>query len=155
MKSQSVSALLTCSFIALLGMGVASAKDKPVKLADLPKAVQQTAQEQSKEGTVVGYAKEIEKGKTEYEVQLLVNGKTRDVAIDPSGKILETEQEVDLESIPDKAKDAIKKRAGSGKIEKVEEVKSGDSIRYEAHVRSGAKRHEILVNEAGEPAKED
>jgi uncharacterized membrane protein YkoI len=101
---------------------------------------------------VKGYAKEIEKGKTEYEVQLVVDGKKRDVSIDPQGKVIETEQEVAFESVPRKAQDAITQEAAGAKIESVEQVKSDQATVYEALIHQNGKKHEIRVLESGEKA---
>jgi uncharacterized membrane protein YkoI len=137
---------------ALLGIGSASAKEAKINFKDLPPAVQETAKVQSQGATVKGYAKEIEKGKTEYEVQLVVDGRKRDVSIDPNGKVLETEQEVAFESVPQEAQEAIRREAAGAKIEKVEEVKSEQSTVYEALVHQRGKKHEIRVLETGEKA---
>jgi uncharacterized membrane protein YkoI len=142
---------LITSFL-LLGIGSASAKEAKIKFKDLPPAVQETVKAQSQAATVTGYSKEIEKGKTEYEVQLLVDGKKRDVSIDPNGKVLEIEQEIAFESIPQKAQDAIKQEAGEAKIERVEEVKSDQPTVYEALVHQNGKKHEIRVLETGDKA---
>jgi uncharacterized protein YxeA len=142
---------LITSFL-LLGIGSASAKEAKIKFKDLPPAVQETARVQSQGATVTGYSKETEKGKTEYEVQLLVDGKKRDVSIDPNGKVLEIEQEIAFESIPQKAQDAIKQEAGEAKIERVEEVKSDQPTVYEALVHQNGKKHEIRVLETGDKA---
>ena len=136
----------------LLWLGTASAQETKIAFKDLPPAVQETAKAQSQGATVRGYSKEIEKGKTEYEVQLTVDGKKRDVSIDPNGKVIETEQEVAFESVPEKAQDAIKHEAGGAKIERVEEVKSDQATVYEAHVHQNGKKHEIRVLESGEKA---
>ena len=136
----------------LLGLGTASAQETKIAFKDLPPAVQETAKAQSQGATVRGYSTEIEKGKTEYEVQLTVDGKKRDVSIDPNGKVIETEQEVAFESVPEKAQDAIKREAGGAKIERVEEVKSDQATVYEAHVHQNGKKHEIRVLESGEKA---
>jgi hypothetical protein len=50
------------------------ASEKPVKMKDLPSAVQTTVQEQSKGATVRGLSKETDNGKTYYEVELKVTG---------------------------------------------------------------------------------
>jgi hypothetical protein len=138
--------------ILLLWSGSAIAQETKIKFKDLPPAVQETAKAQSQGATVRGYAKEIEKGKTEYEVQLMVDGKKRDVSIDPNGKVLETEQEVAFESVPQKAQDAIKQEAGAAKVERVEEVKSDQATVYEALIHQNGKKHEIRVLESGEKA---
>lgn len=152
MTSRRISVLFTSSLLAVFAVGIASGQDKAVKFKDLPPAVQQAAKEQSKGATVKGYAKEIENGKTEYEVQLVVDGQKRDVSINPEGKVLETESVVALNSIPDKAQDAIKKEAAGTKVEKVEEVKSDKPTVYEALIHQNGKKHEIRVLESGEKA---
>ena len=144
--------ILTLASSLLLWAGIASAQETKIKFKDLPPAVQETARAQSQGAMVKAYVKEIEKGKTEYEVQLIVDGKKRAVSIDPNGKILETEQEVAFESVPQKAQDAIKQEAGGAKVERVEEVKSDQATVYEALVHQNGKKHEIRVLESGEKA---
>src|SRR5690242_10787811 len=95
------SALVVSLFAAL-----AWASETQEKLKDLPEPVRKTAQEQSKSATVHGYAKEIENGKTFYEVETKVNGKSRDILIDPTGAVVEVEEEVALDSIPPAARAA-------------------------------------------------
>ena len=152
MTSRRVPILLTSSFVAIFAMGTADCQESKIKFNDLPPQVQATAKVESKGATVKGYSKEIEKGKTEYEVQLLVDGKSRDVSIDPAGKVIETESQVDFASVPDKAKDAIQREAGGAKVEKVEEVKSDQATVYEAVIHKGGKKHEIRVLENGDKA---
>lgn len=155
MKRNFCSALLTGFFVLSFGVAIATCSEKPVKFKDLPPAVQKTATTESRGAIVKGYSKEIEKGKIEYEVQLVVDGKSRDVSMDASGKVIETEQEVGLDAVPDKARDAIKKAASSGKIVKVEAVKGDGPTVYEAQVRNNGKKYEVRVNENGDPAPED
>lgn len=144
--------ILPLATALLLWAGSGAAQETKIKFKDLPPAVQETARAQSQSAIVKGYSKEIEKGKTEYEVQLIVDGKKRDVSIDPNGKLLETEQEVTFESVPQKAQDAIKQEAAGAKVERVEEVKSDQATVYEALVHQNGKKHEIRVLESGEKA---
>ena len=142
--------VIASSLLVLLGS--AGAQETKIKFKDLPPAVQETARAQSQGAMVRGYSKEIEKGKTEYEVQLVVDGTKRDVSIDPNGRVIETEQEVAFESVPEKALDAIKREAGGAEIEGVEQVKSDQATVYEAVVHQNGKKHEIRVLESGEKA---
>jgi hypothetical protein len=57
-----------------LAFGALCTADQKIKLQDMPPAVQQAAQEQSKGATVRGYAKEVEDGTTSYEAELTVKG---------------------------------------------------------------------------------
>ena len=128
----------------------AFAQETKVHFKDLPPVVQAAAKAQSKGATVKGYSKEIEKGKTEYEVQLLLDGRKRDVSISPDGKVLETEEVVAFSSVPKQAQDAIKQEAGGAKVEKVEMVTSDRPTVYEALVRQNGKKHEIKVLQNGD-----
>ncbi len=130
------------------------AADTRVKLEDLPSAVQNTVKEQTKAGTLAGLAKEVEKGKTMYEVETKVNGKTRDLMLNETGEIMSIEEEVDLDSIPAPAKAAIQKRAAGGSVEKVEKLTEGSKVSYEAALKSKTgKKLEAAVNADGSAHK--
>jgi len=137
-------------FIVLAAAG-GSAQEKKLKKSDLPPAVQKTADEQSQGATVKGYASEREDGKLLYEVELVVNGHTRDVTMSADGAVVEVEEEVNLKSLPPAVQQGLQKKAGAGKIGKVESLtKRGTLVAYEAHVLTGNKRSEVQVGPGGE-----
>jgi hypothetical protein len=139
-------------FACLLLTIPARAQEKKLQKSDLPTAVQKTADEQSKGATVKGYSSEVEGGKTIYEVQLVVNGKNRDVSIDALGAVIEVEDTVEMDSLPVAVQDGLKKKAGNGKILSVEALtKKGKLVAYEAVVQEGTKKHEIQVGPDGKP----
>jgi len=120
--------------------------EKAVKMKDLPEAVRKTVQDQSKGATLRGLAKEIEDGKTFYEAELSINGHTKDVLIDPSGAIVEIEEQVALTAVPSEVKATIMKNAGKGKITVVESITKNSVLEaYEAHVTKAGKMSEIKV----------
>jgi uncharacterized membrane protein YkoI len=149
---QSITSMFTIAAAALLVVG-ASAAEQAVKLKDLPAAVQKAIPEQTKGATVVGYAKEVEDGKTFYEIETKVNGKTRDLLMDPTGAVTEVEEEVALDSIPAAARAAIQSRAGKGKITKVESVTKDGNVTYEAAISKAGKKSEIAVAADGTTPK--
>ena len=130
------------------------ASDTRVQMKDLPEAVQKTVQEQTKTAKLRGLSKEVENGKTYYEAETTVNGKSRDILIDTTGAIVEVEEAASLESIPDAAQKAFKTAAGSGKILKVETVTKGSVVSYEAVVQKGGKKSEVAVNADGSIRKD-
>ena len=137
------------SFVLLLTLQAFSA-DKKIARTDLPAAVQKTVDEQSKGATIRGFSKEVEHGKTYYEVELLANGHGKDISMDASGKIVEVEEEVALDSLPDAVKRGLQAKAGKGKIGKVESLtKGGKVVAYEAQVSNGAKKQEVQVGPDG------
>ena len=75
------------------------------------------------------------------------------MTFDEAGKIITTEEEVALASIPAAARDAIQKSVGKGKVTLVETVTGGGTTFYEAHARKGGKEIEVKVDASGNPVK--
>ena len=126
------------------------ASESKVKLESLPAAVQAAVKEQTRDAKLVGLSKENEDGQTMYEVETTVNGKSRDLLLDKSGTVVEVEEEVGIDTIPSPARDAIQKKAGSGKIKRVERVTKGTATSYEAaYVNKFGKTSEFAVNADG------
>ena len=143
---------------AFLAIALVLLVDTKIKMEDLPAAVQQAVQQQIRTATLIGLSKEVEKGKTTYEAETKVNGKSRDIEFDSKGTVLAVEEEVDLASIPAAARTAIEQKAAGGTIKKVESVthgaNSGASVSYEAAVKTKAgKNIEIGVNADGSAHK--
>ena len=125
-----------------------------VKMQDLPAPVQKAAREQLKNATLVGLNKEVEGGKTVYEVETKVNGHSRDVSLDAKGAVVEIEEETDVAAIPAPAREALTKLAAGGKMGKVETVTAGSSVSYETVVTKGRRHKEVAVNADGSRHKE-
>ena len=124
---KSSTALLFCLGLAISANGYAQNSEKPVKMKDLPEAVRKTVQEQSNGATLRGLAKEVEDGKTFYEAELKVNGHNKDMLIDPSGTVVEIEEQVAMSALPAEVKATILKNAGKGKITAVESITKNSS----------------------------
>ena len=139
--------VVTCAVVSQ-----ASAQERRLKHSDLPPAVQQTADQQSRGATVRGYSSEKNGDRLEYEVAMRLHGHNRDVTIDADGSVLEIEEEVALDSLPEAVRAGLRQLAGSGRITKVESLtKRGALVAYEAQVRTGAKRSEVQVGPDGKP----
>lgn len=139
------SILLLIDATSLLNSAFGS--DKPIKMKDLPPAVQKAAHEQTKGAELKGLSKEVENGKTFYEVETVVNDHGRDLLLDKTGTLVEVEEEVALDSIPAPVKSAIAKKAAGGKITKVEMITKGPSVSYEAAITKTGKKLEVAVNQ--------
>jgi len=141
------------SFLLVAGLATAwlvQAQEKKVKREDLPAAVEKTVAEQIKGATVKGFSKEVEKGKTYYEAELIVNGHGKDILMDGNGDIVELEEQVALNSLSAPVREGLEKAAGSGKITKVESLtKGGKLVAYEAVVKTGDKKSEVQVGPDG------
>jgi len=134
----------------LLLAGSVSAQEKKIKRSDLPPAVEKTVAAQSEGATIRGFSTEKEKGQTFYEVEMTVNGHSKDVLIAADGTIVEVEEQVALDSLSADVKAGLQAKAGKGKILKVESLtKKGKLVAYEAQVDSNGKKSEVQVGPDG------
>jgi uncharacterized membrane protein YkoI len=97
---------------------------------------------------VKGFAKEIEDGKTFYEMETVKAGHSRDILFDPSGQVVEVEEDVELTALPAAVKDAL---SAAGKLTKVESVTKGQTVVYEGHIVKAGKKSEVKVTADGKP----
>ncbi|MDR3702398.1 MAG: hypothetical protein P4L56_22310 [Candidatus Sulfopaludibacter sp.] len=132
------------------------AQETRVQMKDLPPAVQKAVLEQTRTAKLRGLSKEVENGKTFYEAETTLNGKSRDVLLDPAGTVVEVEEATTLAAIPEAARKAFQQQAGpAGKILSVETVTKGSVTNYEAVIQKGGKKSEVAIHADGSPAKED
>jgi len=137
--------------IALAICSVVAAQEKKITRAQLPAAVEKTVTRESQGATINGFATEIENGKRLYEVELTVDGHSKDISMDKNGDIVEIEEEVAMDSLPAAVQEGLRKAAGAGTIGKIESLtKRGKLVAYEAHVKTGTKRSEIQIRPNGE-----
>ena len=137
--------------IALAICSVVVAQEKKITRAQLPAAVEKTVARESQGATINGFATEIENGKRLYEVELTVDGHSRDISMDKNGAIVEIEAEVAMDSLPAAVQAGLRKAAGAGTLGKIESLtRRGKLVAYEGHVKTGAKRSEIQVGPNGE-----
>ena len=116
------------------------AADKPMRLKDMPLVVQKTIRNETKGAKITGTLTEVEDGKTLYEVETLVNGHTRDFLVNEQGAVVEVEEGVSVDSVPGPVKAALEKAASGGKLTKLERVKRGEIVTYEASVLKNGKK---------------
>jgi len=139
-------------FALLIAVGTltAAAQDKKISETSLPAAVKKTVKEQSKGATIKGYLTEVEHGKRVYEVEMTVDGHTRDLEIAADGTLNEIEEEVAFDSLPAAVQAALTKKAAGAKITKVESLTKHDKlVAYEAATLKAGKKAEIQVGPDG------
>jgi predicted aspartyl protease len=128
--------LIIVAGVALAAVSLAAAERK-VSRKDLPAAVEQAvAAEESKGAKVVGLSRETEGGKTFYEIETTVNGRTRDLLVTPTGVVVEVEEAVAVDAVPAAARRALMAR---GTVVSVESVTKNGVVTYEARVKRNGK----------------
>jgi len=151
MRSRTVGAVVAL-VVGVLFVHSAEAREKRVKLDELPAAVKATVLEASQGLKLRDLTREEKNGETFYEAELEVEGHIRDVIIDANGVIVLVEEEVAWESVPAAVRAAIEKGAEGGKILHVESLTRNNVIEsYEGHVRKGWRKLEIKVDPDGNP----
>jgi uncharacterized membrane protein YkoI len=144
--------LLAVAASGLLLAGIASAQEKKIKRSDLPPAVEKTVAAQSAGATIRGFSTEKENGQTLYEVEMTVNGHSKDISMTTDGSIVEVEEQVTLDSLSPEVKAGLQAKAGKGKILKVESLtKKNKLVAYEAKVETNGKKAEVQVGPDGKP----
>lgn len=142
---------LTVGSVLLIATG-SIAQEKKIKRADLPAVVEKTVQSQSARATIRGFSEEREKGHTYYEVEMTVDGHSKDLLVDASGAIVEVEEQVDMATLPDNVKEGLRAKARNGKLTKVESITKHDKlVAYEAQVLTGGTHSEVQVGPDGAP----
>lgn len=128
------------------------AQEKSIQRSDLPSALRKAIDQQSKGAIVRGFSKETERGQVTYEAELTIKGHSKDVSMDAKGNVIEVEEQVSFDSLPDAVKRGLQAKADKGKIRNVESLTThGQLVAYEARVVIGAKRFAIQVGPTGKP----
>lgn len=128
-----------------------AAQETRITRAQLPAAVEHAIAQQSQGATIRGFSKELEDGRTTYEMELTVGSRSKDVTMDSTGTVIELEEEVALDSLAPAVQQALKAQAGTATIARVERLsKGGKVVAYEAHFTVNGKRKEAQVGPSGE-----
>ena len=128
-----------------------AAKPASLDLSTLPAPVRATIENETKNATLKHVSKEIEKGRTQYEVETTVSGKSRDFLVDASGKLLEVEEEIALDATPAPVREALRKH---GNVLKVETVLREGTTTYEASVQGASgRKSSVALDAQGKPVK--
>ena len=71
--------------------------------------------------------------------------------MDSAGNVVEVEEEMAFDALPTAVKDGLRKKAGKGKVTKVESLtKRGKLVAYEAKVMTEGNKSEVQVGPGGE-----
>jgi uncharacterized membrane protein YkoI len=125
--------------------------EKKISSKHLPAAVKATVDKESKGATVKDISSEKEKGKTVYELETLVNGRTRDLMIDSAGKVYVIEEQLDPAKAPAPVRAALEAK---GKIVVLESVMENGKTTYEGQVQPAkGKKITLELNADGTPVK--
>lgn len=117
---------------------------------DVPAAVMSAFEKAYPNATIKGYSKEMEKGKTIYEVESMEGKTHRDVTYYADGKLLMVEGSVEMKDVPPAVQRALEKKFPKAKVDLAEKVMAAGSVGYEFHVTTAAgKKAEVKFDALG------
>ena len=152
------SVMLVFSSLLLAGLctTTALATEHSIPCKTLPTAVQAKSKDAVGTGTVHNCVKDVSGGKTTYELETMLDGRSKDITFDSDGTVLEIEQQVDAASLPASVASAFHRAAEGGSLGKIESLTRGDKIvSYEGVVTRNGKRSEIAFRPDGASMKAD
>jgi hypothetical protein len=139
-----VVALLICAKVVASAQG-----DQKIKAKDLPAAVTAAFQKAYPNAKIKGTSKEVENGKTMYEVESVDGKINRDLLYNADGTCAEIEETIPGKALPSDVANALNKSFPKGKVMKSEKLTKGETIRYELLIQSGKEKHEVVFDGTG------
>jgi hypothetical protein len=154
---------LLFSLTAVVGfmLPLSAADEETVPLEKVPKAVMDAVKARFPGGEVKGAAKEVENGKTVFEINLKHNGHVVDATLTPEGELVTIEKEIaskDLPAVVAKSVETAYPKATWKKIEEVIKVeKKVEKLDfYEILLVTADKKElEVVVSPEGKITKEE
>jgi len=156
----------TCSImsylvaVGLTGLAAACASNKPgqaqresaadrVSLAELTAPARAAVEKLTAGGKVEKIDKEVEKGKTVYDVEATVNGRHMEYTVGMDGTVVGTETSIDFGELPDAVRSAAQAYFGSATgLNPSKGVEYGQTT-YEVEGRKDGKEVAVTFDETG------
>jgi hypothetical protein len=140
--------------IGTLFCAVAGAGEKKVSEGEVPKPVLDGVARKYPAARKTGFEREVERGRTVYEVNLVQDGHAIDVALTPDGKIVSEEEEIAFDATPAAVQQALaaSPKFGTWKVQRAERVVEAENTatpKYELLVTQGRKKAELVFSDGG------
>lgn len=113
-------ALATLISLVAFAAGAARADEEAIALDKLPEPVKKLLSTRFAKAEKIKASKETENGKTTYEVEVKSKGEELELTIDPEGKLLAIEKDIDVDELPKAVTDAIAAKYPGAKIKSAE-----------------------------------
>lgn len=134
--------------ITLSFCSYAQAKKKDVK-KNVPQAVLDSFKKAYPNAVIKGSGKEVEEGKTFYEIESVDGKVKRDLLYLPDGKVAEIEEKISNNDLPASVISTVKKESPKGKITSAEKITKDGSENYELMVKDTKSSMEIVLDKNG------
>jgi hypothetical protein len=129
------------------------AEEQEISCDAVPWAVRTAFEKAFPKATIKECSKEIEKGKTAYEISSTEGETRRDVLFYADGRLIVVEEAIPIESTPDPVQQAVRKMYPGGEITLAEKITRDGAVLYEFRVKHRGKQVEIVFDSSGNEVK--
>ena len=141
--------LLVWGGSASLGATPETDQEQTIKCRSVPSEVRTAFQKAYPNATISGCSKEVEEGRTAYEISS-TDGKTRrDVLFYPDGTLIVVEETIAAGAIPEPVRQAVSQKFPDYAIELAEKVTREAVVTYEFRLRHRGKLVEVAFDTNG------
>jgi hypothetical protein len=127
----------------------ASAEEQTIKCDQVPPAVHKAFQTAYPKAMIRDCSKEVEKGKTAYEISSLEDKTRRDILYYEDGTIVVVEEAIPAGDLPEPVRLAISKKYPGRTITLAERLTHDSSITYEVRLKQRGKTLELIFGPNG------
>ena len=146
MKSAGVLAM-----VIVLGSGLAlPASAKKIKRSEVPEAVMSAFAGRYPKASVRNFLREKQDGKTVFEIESLDGVVKRDVSFAADGTVLEVEQSIAADALPEPVKQSLQAKHPKAKIKAAEKAIRGADVAYELVLKQGRRTLEVVLDPSGQ-----
>jgi hypothetical protein len=148
--------IATFGLLGLVTVGGARADEEKVPLDKVPAAVMNAVKKKFPAAKIEEATKEVEDGKTTYEIGIEQDEHDITVSLKEDGTILEIEKEIAVKDLPSAVTGAIAAKYPRATLKKAEEVTKGEKVTYEVIVVPESKKaREVVLDRAGKILEDD
>lgn len=130
-------------------------EEKKLGKHEVPKPVLEAFEKSNPGAKDVKFEQETLHGKVAYEVEYKENGKEHELLYSADGTVVQTEEEIEVQSLPGPVTQAIAKAYPKGKIKEAEKVMKPDGTvtGYEVEIKEAGKELELELDTSGKILK--
>jgi len=128
-------------------------QEQIVSCDDLPDAVRTAFKGAHPQATIRECAKEVEAGKTAYEISSTEGKTRRDILFREDGAIVVVEEAITLADLPKPVQQLVSDALADHEIELVEKLMRDDTVSYEIQSKHAGVSLEIVVDSTGKVLK--
>lgn len=127
--------------------------EQSITRKEMPAAVLAAFAKSYPKAKIIGYSKEVDEGKTVYEIESTEGATHRDVTYAADGTLVSVEESMDLSAMPAAVQQAVNKKFPGGKITKSEKVTKGTAVAFEFEIEFKGKTVEVVFDATGKETK--